>query len=48
MPTKNPRVFLTMSPELLAVVDALAAKLGKNRPGVIRVAVRALAKAKLP
>jgi hypothetical protein len=44
MPTKHPRVFLTMSAETLALLDALAAKLGKNRPQTLRYALKKFAR----
>lgn len=47
MPTKNPRVYLTMSAETLGKLDALCVKLEMTRPQVLRVALKALAKSKL-
>jgi predicted transcriptional regulator len=44
MPTKNPRIFLTMSPETLRKVDALALKLNMKRPEVLRRALKEMAK----
>jgi predicted transcriptional regulator len=48
MPTTNPRIFLTMSPETLAKVDRLTEKLGLTRPEVLRLAVKQMAKRELP
>lgn len=47
MPTKNPRIFLTLAEADLAKVDALAAKHDKTRPWVLRYALRKLARAEL-
>jgi predicted transcriptional regulator len=46
MPTKKPRVYLTLSPELLELVDQIAAAEGKTRQWVIRAGIRELAKKK--
>lgn len=48
MPTTNPRIFLTLGPDTLSKVDALAALWGMNRPQAIRKAIKEAAKAKLP
>ena len=47
MPTKNPRIYLTVSPDTLGKLDALCVKLEMTRPQVLRAALKALAKAKL-
>ena len=44
MPTKQPRIHLTMSVETLAKVDALASRWGLTRPQAIRRAVKEAAK----
>jgi hypothetical protein len=47
MPTKLPRVFLTLAEADMVKLDALAAKLGLNRPAVLRKALRIMAKERL-
>lgn len=44
MPTKHPRIYLTMSAETLAKVDGLAAKWGLRRQEAVRRAIKQAAK----
>jgi hypothetical protein len=44
MPTKHPRIFLTMSAGTLAKLDRLAAKWRMSRPEALRKALKEAAK----
>jgi hypothetical protein len=44
MPTKLPRIFLTLAERDAALVEALAAQLGITKPAVLRRALRQMAK----
>lgn len=47
MPTKLPRIFLTLAEKDAAKVEALAALLGITKPAVLRKALREMAARRL-
>lgn len=47
MPTKLPRIFLTLAETDAQKVDALAKQLGLTKPAVLRKALREMAKRSL-